>query len=257
MEIQYFKDYSPALDRDMECKVYGHGGHPILFIPCQDGRFFDFENFHMTDVWAPWIESGEVMVFSIDTIDTETWSNTWDDPYRRIRRYEQWIRYITDEMVPFIRSMVSERNAEAGKTEETGIIAFGCSLGATHAANLFFRRPDLFDGLLALSGLYSADYGFGSYMDEVVYDNSPVHFLSNMPEDHPYIELYNKGKSIICVGQGPWENPDLTRWLDDILKNKGINTWVDYWGYDCAHDWDWWYKQVTYFVPHLLDNKDE
>ena len=55
METQYFKNYSPTLGRDMECKVYGHAGRPVLFIPCQDGRFFDFENFHMTDVWAPWI----------------------------------------------------------------------------------------------------------------------------------------------------------------------------------------------------------
>ena len=44
MNIQYFKNYSPALGRDMECKLYGHGGQPILFIPCQDGRFYDFEN---------------------------------------------------------------------------------------------------------------------------------------------------------------------------------------------------------------------
>ena len=24
MEMQYFKEYSPALGREMECKVYGH-----------------------------------------------------------------------------------------------------------------------------------------------------------------------------------------------------------------------------------------
>ena len=73
MEVQYRKEYSPALGRDMECKIYGHKGRPVLFIPCQDGRFFDFENFHMTDTWSPWLEAGEVMVFSIDTIDQETW----------------------------------------------------------------------------------------------------------------------------------------------------------------------------------------
>ena len=39
MEMQYFKDYSPALGRVMECKVYGHAGRPMLYIPCQDGRF--------------------------------------------------------------------------------------------------------------------------------------------------------------------------------------------------------------------------
>ena len=238
MEVQYFKDYSPALDRDMECKVYGHAGRPVLFIPCQDGRFFDFENYHMADVWSPWIDSGQVMVFSIDTIDKETWSNKNGDPGWRIWRHEQWIRYITDEMVPFIRGMVNERNGWDGYP---GVITFGCSLGATHAATLFFRRPDLFDGMLALSGIYTADYGFDGFMNELVYENSPVHF-----------DLYNQKKGIICVGQGPWEIPDSTRQLHSILQSKGIHLWVDYWGYDCAHDWPWWYKQVTYFVPHLL-----
>lgn len=99
METQYFKDYSPALGREMECKVYGHAGRPMLFIPCQDGRFFDFENFHMAGTLAPWIESGQIMVISIDTIDQETWSDTNGDPYWR-------------KLCP--RSSISPRSATAG-----------------------------------------------------------------------------------------------------------------------------------------------
>ncbi len=249
METQYFKEYSPALGRDMECKIYGHAGQPVLFIPCQDGRFYDFENYKMTDVWSPWIESGEVMVIAIDTIDPETWSNKGGDPYWRIRRHEQWIRYITGEVAPFIRTMACERN---GWTDAPGIITFGCSLGATHAATLFFRFPEIFSGTLALSGIYSAEYGFGGYMDELVYQNSPVHFLQNMPSDHPYIERYNQGRGIICVGLGPWEIPQTSLALRDIFQQKGINIWVDVWGQDVQHDWPWWYKQVSYFVPKLL-----
>ena len=249
METQYFKFYSQALNRDMECKVYGHAGRPVLFIPCQDGRFYDFENFKMTDVWGPWIESGQVMVFSIDTIDTETWSDQWGNAEYRIGRHEQWIRYITHEMVPFIESVVNARNGWTGKP---GIMTFGCSLGATHAANLFFRFPEHFDRTLALSGIYSAEYGFGTFMNGLVYENSPVHYLANMPADHPYISMYNQKKAVICVGQGPWELPDTTRQLDHIFREKGINVWVDFWGHDCAHDWDWWYKQVPYFLPYLL-----
>lgn len=252
MEVQYFKQYSPALGRDMECKVYGHMGRPVLFIPCQDGRFFDFENFGMTDPWSPFLESGQAMVFSIDTIDKETWSDARNNPHWRIERYEAWIRYITDEFVPFMRSMVNERNGWSGYP---GIMVFGCSLGACHAANLYFRRPDLFDRLLALSGIYTSEYGFGGYMDDLVYQNSPVHYLANMPKDHPFIALYNQKKAVICVGQGPWELPDATRRLHDILRDKQINVWVDYWGYDCFHDWFWWYKQTAYFVPYLLDLK--
>ena len=242
MQTRYLKEYSHVLGREMECKVYGHSGRPVLFAPCQDGRYFDFENFHMDDVFAPWIESGQVMVISIDTMDKETWSGK-GEAYSRIRRHEQWMCYIVDEVVPFIREI-------SGRSD---IIAFGCSLGATHAVNLFFRFPERFTGLLALSGIYTAEYGFGSYMDEVVYRNSPVHYLSNMSPDHPYIARYNRNQGIICVGQGAWEQVDTTCILDELFREKGIDVWVDYWGHDVSHDWPWWYKQVAYFMPKLLE----
>ena len=47
METQYLKQYSSVLGRDLECMVYGHGGRPVMYIPCQDGRFFDFGDFHI------------------------------------------------------------------------------------------------------------------------------------------------------------------------------------------------------------------
>ena len=249
MEIQHYKYYSHALGRDMDCNVYGHAGRPVLFIPCQDGHHRDFEGFQMTDTWAPWIESGKVMVFSIDTIDEETWSNTAGDPYWRGQRHEQWIRYITDEMVPFMREMANRRNGWEGYP---GIIAFGCSLGATHAANLFLRRPDLFDGLIALSGIYTSEYGWGDYRDETVYNNSPVHYIANMPADHPYVQRYNNNRGVICVGQGAWEQTDTTLRLKELFQEKGINIWVDVWGHDVNHDWPWWHKMVPYFLPYVL-----
>ena len=45
------------------------------------------------------------------------------------------------------------RECQSDYTDK-GIIAFGCSLGATHAANLYFRARIFFNGLLALSGIY-------------------------------------------------------------------------------------------------------
>ena len=74
MEIRYEKHWSGWLNRDMEFKIYGSCGKPVIFIPCQAGRFWDFESFQMVDYWAPWIESGKCMVFSIDTIDNESWA---------------------------------------------------------------------------------------------------------------------------------------------------------------------------------------
>lgn len=248
MEMFYDKWYSPALNLEMEIKVYGRGGKPVLYIPCQNGRFYDFENFGMLDAWAPFLESGQATVFSVDTMDADTWSDTDGDPYWRIRRHEEWMRYLSEEVVPYIRSFCRGYGWEC----DPGVIAFGCSLGALHAANLYFRYPQLFDGLLALSGVYQADYGFDGYMDEAVYLNSPVHYIPNMPYDHPYLPLLREHRAVICVGQGPWEQPDYTRALHHALVEKGIPALVDYWGYDVAHDWPWWFRQVEYFVPDLL-----
>lgn len=76
-----------------------------------------------------------------------------------------------------------------------------------------------------------------------------------MPCDHPYINMYNDSRIVLCVGQGAWENETLesTRIFGDILKSKGIDVWVDFWGSDVKHDWDWWYVQAAYFLPKLLD----
>jgi esterase/lipase superfamily enzyme len=77
-----------------------------------------------------------------------------------------------------------------------------------------------------------------------------------MPKDHPYIELYNQKKIIFCVGQGAWEEEGVRtlRHLQSVFENKGIHAWCDFWGYDVAHDWPWWFKQIRYFVPILLND---
>ena len=126
-------------------------------------------------------------------------------------------------------------------------------MGAFHAGNFFFRHPDLFDTVIALSGLYHAGYFFHDYMDNLVYDNSPLDFLRNMPQDHPYMDLYRASQIILCAGQGAWEDDLLssTRRMDTLLREKGIPAWVDYWGYDVCHDWCWWQKQLPYFLGKI------
>lgn len=244
MRIEYFKHYSSHLNRDMEFKVYGHGGRPVLFIPCQAGRFFDFESFHMIDYWAKWIEEGRCTVYAIDTIDNEAWAAQGADNRWRIENHERWYNYVVEEMVPTIHSMSGWQ----------GIMTFGASMGAMHAANLFFRRPDLFDSVFAISGLYDSLDFFGGYMDDLVYNNCPVNYLANMPWDHHYINMYNDRKILIVVGQGNWEGPliESTRRLEAVLREKGIHAQVDYWGYDVDHDWPWWFKMVEHYAPSFL-----
>ena len=251
MKTEYKKEYAATLGRDVEYKIYGHAGKPVLFIPCMGGRFYDFENFHMTDTWAPWIEAGRVQVFAIDTVDNETLT-AQGDPRGRIEWYERWVHCVADELLPRMRA----HNTACSGGDTGPFMTFGCSLGAFHAAVLYFRFPERFDTVLGLSGLYDTSYFFGDYHDDLTYANSPVQFLWGMPADHPYLALYAKGKMIFCVGQGAWEDElrEGTARLRDVCNAKGIPTWIDFWGFDVNHDWPWWYRQCDYFLPKLLGN---
>lgn len=239
----YCRSYSRSLGRDMEYKIYGKEGRPVIVFPSQDGRYYDYENFGMVDALGRWIESGRIRLICVDSIDRETWSDMGGDTARRIELHERWYHYIVDELLPLV----------AGKDERT--IVTGCSMGGYHAANFFFRRPELFDTLISLSGLYNADYFFGpNYNNELVYANSPLDFLPNMSDDHPYLKLYRQKQLIFCVGQGQWEDDLLasTRRLEQVLKTKNVPAWFDYWGHDVSHDWMWWRKQIVYFMEKVL-----
>ncbi len=242
MKEGYHKKYSPVLNRDMEYLVYGEEGKVCIAFPPQNGRFYDFKDFGMIEAVKPWINAGKIRVICPDSIDKETWSDENGDPKYRINLHEKWFHYIIDELLK-----------EYLKENEKGIVT-GCSMGGVHAGNFFFRRPDLFDTMISLSGLFNAQYFFRDYTDELVYNNSPVHFLLNMPHYHPWMNLYKQSRIIACVGQGAWEEDLLygTRELDTILAKKGIPHKFDYWGYDVSHDWYWWKKQITYFLGHII-----
>jgi len=75
VQIEYHKWYSANLNRDMELKIYGHYGIPIIIFPCSRGRFYDYENFGMMHAIEGHINSGKVKLFSVDSVDNESWYN--------------------------------------------------------------------------------------------------------------------------------------------------------------------------------------
>ena len=234
--------YSRCLDREMHIMIYGQGGIPFLSFPTQDSMCHNYEEFGMIHHLADLIEEGRIQLFVVDTVDRESWSPKEGDKEYRAARQEQYFHYITDEVIPLIRS----------RNPRTPAVT-GFSMGADHAVITFLRRPDLFRGVIALSGVYDADYFFDGWMNPTLYDNSPERFLPNMPADHPYMEMYRNSDIIICVGQGAWEEQLLagTRKLDAIVKAKGISAWIDYWGHDVYHDWPWWKIQIRYFLEKM------
>jgi len=243
MKVQYNKQYSGNLGREMEWKQYGHEGQGVLVFPSQDQRFYEWEDNGMVDVLAPMIEAGQIHLICCDSIDKETWSRTEGNQTERIELHERWFRYITEELIPQV-------------SEGQQLVVTGCSMGGYHAGNFFFRRPDLFCSLLSLSGLFHADYFFPGFTDELIWQNSPLHFLAPQNDPSLLLDAYRGKQIILCCGQGNYEDitcPSTQR-LGQMLNEKDIPAWVDIWGNDVDHDFTWWRKQALYFFNHLFTN---
>lgn len=240
--------YSPCLNREMHIKVYGHYGVPFIFFQPQDGDCYSYDSSNFMSSISGYIEQGLIKVYSIDSADKDSFSFLNGDKSHRSYIQEQFYYYVINEVLPFIKSDCQNDNIMP--------YLFGVSAGANQAAIFMFRRPDLFSGCLSLSSVLDMkNYFFEGWMDERLYNNSPVDFLKNLNPNHHYVDMYNHRKIILCIGQGPWEEGVGTlRHLENICKEKGINAWFDYWGYDVAHDWPWWEKQFHYFLPHLIND---
>lgn len=244
MHIGYHKWWSPNLEQEMALKVYGSSGKPMLVFPTQEGRFFEFEDFGMVDICTPFIDSGKLRIFTVDGIDAQSWTHPHLPVPARVARHEAYERYVIEEAIPFMRETMNDPQAQ--------FLSTGCSMGAYHAANFFFRHPDVFDSVLAISGVYTLKLFIGDYMDEKVYFHTPLAYLPNLT-DPKFLDRYRHSQIVISVGQGAWEDPMLedTHALKRILEAKNIPAWIDFWGHDVDHDWPWWRKKMSYFLMHL------
>ncbi|MEW5986495.1 MAG: esterase [Chloroflexota bacterium] len=232
--------HSPNLDRWMEIVTYGHYGFPLLLFPTAAADYLEYERFLMIDAIQEYIEAGKVKVFSINSINKHSWLNREVHPKLKGIRQAQYNNYLYDEVVPYIWHSCRGR---------VGIITCGASLGAFHCANQLFRRPDLFDGMIAMSGSYDIrGYYQGDYYDENIYFNNPVDYLPHLNDDY-YLPLLRQKRHIhVLTGQGDYENPDASRRLSATLSEKGIPHELDLWGYDMPHDWPTWRQMMRYYL---------
>lgn len=230
---------SPSLNKKMEIAIYGHYGFSLLMLPTAAADFLEYERFLMLDALKGPIAAGKVKVFSINSINAESWLNKNMMPKHKAIRHQQFNDYVFNEVVPFIRNNTSS---------DTPIITTGASLGALHASNLYFKRPDLIDGTIAMSGVYDLTTYTDGYYDDDVYFNSPCHYVPNLNDDY-YLPRLQKANHIhILSGSGNYESPESSRNLSNVLNGKGIPHELDIWGYDMHHDWPTWRAMLPYYV---------
>jgi esterase/lipase superfamily enzyme len=242
MKHELFSWYSPALNAEMPLAIYGHYGFSILLIPTAAADFLEYERFQMMDSLAPFLESGKCKIYSINSINKESWLNNDMEPSHKAIRHNQFNDYVINEVIPFIKQTSSE---------ETPIYTCGASFGALHAMNLFMKYPNKINGAISMSGVYNlAEYTKG-FWDDQVYFNSPEHYVQNI-NDPVYLDQICSSKHIhIYTGSGDYEDPNANIRFSNVLASKGIPHDLDVWGPDITHDWPTWRKML----PYILDTK--
>ena len=241
METHTRKFHSPSLGTDLEYKVYGSGGKPVMAFPSYCGRFFDYENFGMVAALESFIDAGDLRVFAVDGRDEEGWHGPWrgTEMGRRHRAYE----------LAVAEDAASDMRREFGVEER--FLATGCSFGAYHALNFCMKFPERFDSCVCLSGIYSLRPVIGNYYDDSVYFNDPSAYLSGL-SDEALLAKLRRGYFIVCHGLGSWEiDIDVTREVCRVMAEKGLPAWYSVWGERYQHDWWAWKEQAQRFFHEL------
>lgn len=231
--------FSPALQKEMPIAVYGDYGFALLILPTAGADYLEYERFQLMNTLEPFINSGKVKVFSVNSINKESWMNNDMLGEHKAIRHNQFNEYIYNEVVPFIKNNTSW---------DTPIITCGASLGALHGMNLFLKRPDLLNGVIAMSGVYDLSEYTSGYYDEQVYYNSPMQYMPNLT-DHNVLEQIRSSRHIhILTGSGDHEAPDAARALAGVLYNKNITYELSVWGNEWSHDWPTWRAMLPLFI---------
>ena len=234
--------YSPALNKEMPIASYGHYGFAVLLIPTAAADYLEYERFQLIRELEPMINAGKFRLFSIDSINKESWLNYQMEPAHRAIRHNQYNQYVFDEVMPFIRNATSN---------ETYVYTCGASFGALHAMNLFLKHPDLINGAISMSGVYDLTEYTRGYWDDQVYYNSPIHYIPNLSDPYFLDKIKSSHHIHIYTGSGEYEEPEASRRLASVLFEKGIWCNLDIWGADIKHDWHTW----RIMLPYILGNK--
>ena len=244
MQVDERTWFSPSLGQDMTLKVYGHDGRPDRRVPVAGRAVLGLRGLgHGRRVSPASSMPGGCGSSPSTAIDWQSWTNQSIAPADRGRRHDAYDRYLADEVVPFVRELTGWERAWAT----------GASMGGYHAANVLFRHPDLFDGLVAMSGLYQLGLFVGDDASEARVLQQPA-ALPAEPRRPVVPRPAPRGAARVRRRPGRVRGRRCSRTparCGDVLAAKGIPAIVDEWGDDVNHDWPWWRKMLPHYLERL------
>ena len=237
----------PGHEAALEVVRYGTWGRPVLLFPSEAGSARDAEGNGMLGAVRPLVDAGRVSLFCVDSLDGWSWADSGLPTEERARRGAAYTAWLSERVLPWVLEQTG-----GGQT----VVTAGVSMGAYHAVHLTLQRSDVAPLAIGLSGNYDPTTwnGWGELGDATYFAN-PTAYVANMDGGH--LEWIRSRVSILLVvGQGAFEvSPTkalpATRAFAEVLARKGIRHELDVWGYDSAHDWPWWQRQLAHHLPRF------
>lgn len=232
---------SPQMGRPVHLWKYGHFGLPVLAFPSAAGMAHEWQAHGMVEALSPLLRAGKIKLYCPESNVAAAWTRKDAPPAERIRRHEAYERFVMQTLVPLIY--------EDCRTEGIPIAAAGCSLGALYAMNSVLKFPTVFNWGLCMSGRYEVRGFTDGHDDLSVYFSNPMAYVSNLHGD-PLRRIREKTHLTIVCGRGKWEEGCIeeTMAMAGIFQSKNIPHECDLWGYDSAHDWEWWRRQAVFHM---------
>lgn len=234
MKEDYFKWYSPTLNKDIEMLIFGHAGYPLVLFPTTMGRFYECKNMQLIASAKWFLDEGLVQIYCPDSINELSWYDKGIHPADRVKNHIWYDKFIMDEIV---NPICSDRGIQK-------VAIAGVSFGGYHAANFAFKHPERVSHMFSLSGAFDIKSFLDGYYDDNVFYNNPVDFLPG--SNHP--DLWNMN---IILGTSDWDIClESNQILAKILSDKNIPFWFDErkWA---DHDWPIWRQMFPHYLSKI------
>ncbi len=239
MHEEYFRWYSPHIEKETEMLTFGYAGVPLIIFPTSMGRFYENKDFHLIDSISWFVNQGLVKVYCPDSFDNMSWYNKAIQPSWKVHNHICYEKMIMREVVE-------------KATHDTGhyrVMTAGCSFGGFHAINIAFRNPHRFRNAISMGGAFDIKSFLWGHYDENCYFNNPVDYMYNLQYGHHYDYIKQMG-IILASGEHDICKEDNLK-LAGILQKNNIPHWLEC-NNGVGHDWGWWREQLPRFLGTIL-----
>ena len=129
-EIQ--KWWSPRLNKQMEIVAYGTYGFALLMFPTAAADYLEYERFLLVDAIKPFIESGLLRAYSINSVNRYSllneqdldWVDIWADLDKQFKSNKLLYDYFKEYVPPYknLALLVTSLYNKAGITLQTDYV---------------------------------------------------------------------------------------------------------------------------------------